>query len=345
MSALQKKTLRLIAGSGRSGTTWVLDALAEANHLRTVFEPLYPHAGVVDSRFAYAFMPSYAETEALHAMFSAAVDGTLKSVWTDYRKSPLRLQWKREFLTSSPDLKKFLRQWLSMVDRYRTYRPIKQRPEALIKCIRANLMLGWVAANFDARIALLMRHPGAVVESQLRFAEHWDPFWVLDRYSSDDALMRGPLRRHADFLRRKLSRAGALTANWCIENLVPALDAAQNNYCVMFYEELLERPQVEWPRLVVGLDLRDVPGHQLLREPSQQAAAQWNTDGIRGTNYGQNYSHWRERLPPGVIGEIDSVLEEFGVDFYSVTDDRPDVRAFMRAYQPGVALPDSPAEQ
>ena len=34
--------LLIIAGSGRSGTTWVLDAVAEANQLRTKFEPLGP---------------------------------------------------------------------------------------------------------------------------------------------------------------------------------------------------------------------------------------------------------------------------------------------------------------
>jgi len=34
--------MKLIAGSGRSGTTWVLDALADANDLRPVFEPLHP---------------------------------------------------------------------------------------------------------------------------------------------------------------------------------------------------------------------------------------------------------------------------------------------------------------
>jgi hypothetical protein len=333
----------LIAGSGRSGTTWVLDALAEANHLRTVFEPLYPPAGLIDSRFAYAFVPSHTEAATLHAMFVAAVDGTLESLWTDYRKSPLLLQLKGGHLKSVTDLKKHLRHCWSMVERYRTYRPIKRRPEPLIKCIRANLMLGWVAAHFESRIALLMRHPGAVVESQLRFAEHWDPFWVLERYRTDEALMQGALRPYADFLKRGLSRAGALTANWCIENLVPASEAAQNGYCVMFYEELLEQPQAEWRRLTDSLGLKYVPDSHLLNEPSQQAARKWGRHRSETASYERSYSHWRERLPSGVLDQIASVLDAFGVTFYSLSENRPDVRGFMRTYQLKAGLPASAA--
>ena len=39
----------VIAGSGRSGTTWVLDVIAKANNLRPVFEPLCQR-GVVEAR-------------------------------------------------------------------------------------------------------------------------------------------------------------------------------------------------------------------------------------------------------------------------------------------------------
>jgi hypothetical protein len=47
--------IRIIAGSGRSGTTWVLDALAEANALRPVFEPLHPLAIPQARPFAYRY--------------------------------------------------------------------------------------------------------------------------------------------------------------------------------------------------------------------------------------------------------------------------------------------------
>jgi hypothetical protein len=188
-----------------------------------------------------------------------------------------------------------------------------------------------------------MRHPGAVVESQLRFAEYWDPFWVLERYTADETLMQGALRPYAHFLKRGLSRAGALTANWCIENLVPASEAAQNNYCVVFYEELLEQPQAEWRRLTEGLGLKDVPNPHLLNEPSQQSAQKLRKHASDTASYQRSYSHWRERLPSGVLEQIASVLDAFGVNFYSVPENRPDVRGFMRAYQLKAGLPTAAA--
>ena len=46
---------RIVAGFGRSGTTWVQDSLASANSLRTVFEPLntktVPEAGPYANKF------------------------------------------------------------------------------------------------------------------------------------------------------------------------------------------------------------------------------------------------------------------------------------------------------
>jgi hypothetical protein len=200
-------------------------------------------------------------------------------------------------------------------------------------------MLNWIATHFEARIVLLMRHPGAVVESQLRLAEHWDPFWVLNRYRRDAALMNGPLRPHADFLKGELSRAGALTANWCIENLVPSSQASLKGYCVTFYEELLEQPEAEWSRLVRELDLQHTPHLLFLSEPSQQAARQWGRGGGAVGDYNQSYSYWRDRLPSDALEQIESVLDAFGVGFYRVSEDRPDVRAFTRFYHLKTSLP------
>jgi hypothetical protein len=192
-------------------------------------------------------------------------------------------------------------------------------------------MLDWIHANFDARIVLLMRHPGAAVESRLRFADQWDPFPLLQRYKGDSALMTGPLARYADWLTRRLTRAEALTAIWCIENIVPAAQAATNGYLVAFYEELLEQPDAEWTRVVHGLGLADVPSGDLLAKPSQQSAVALK-DSRRKEAYSRSYADWRKRLSCDEHDEIDEVLKSFGVNFYSMADDRPDVRAFVQTY-------------
>ena len=46
----------IIAGSGRGGTTWILDSIAEANNLRTIFEPLNTVFVPAAKPFAYRYV-------------------------------------------------------------------------------------------------------------------------------------------------------------------------------------------------------------------------------------------------------------------------------------------------
>lgn len=327
--------LRLIVGSGRSGTTWLLDVLADANGLRPVFEPLNTDTSTVGRKSAYAYLSRDFECDALKGLFSAAANGALNSIWTDYRFKPNRLHLERKHLRSPNELKALMHRWKELAKRYATYREKKARAETLVKCIRANLMLDWVHANFDARILFVLRHPGAVVESRLRFAEHWDPFPLLEKYRNDAALMNGPLKAQATWLDRKYTRAEALTAIWCVENLVPAAQAASNGYLIVFYEELLERPEVEWPRIVNGLGLDTVPSGRLLDKPSQQAAVQLKPRSATNADYSKGYGRWQALVTRDNLAQIDLVLQAFGVTFYSAFELRPNVEAFTQAYLSG----------
>ncbi|CAN5294794.1 hypothetical protein BH24PSE2_BH24PSE2_12810 [soil metagenome] len=332
MTSESGSVLRLIAGSGRSGTTWVLDALAEANVLRPVFEPLHTETSSIGARYGHAHLTADSRHEDLLNFFSAAVRGNLNAIWTDYRIKPGRLRLRREHLASVTELKALAHRWRDLASRFREYRLRKARSKTLLKCIRANLMLDWIHAHFDARIMLLMRHPGAAIESRLRFGEHWDPFPLLERYRSDRLLMEGALSAHSGTLRQCVNRAEALTAIWCIENLVPAAQAAANGYTVVFYEELLERPEVEWARAVESLGLRHVPSAQALEKPSQQAASRLQQDGQPAGSYSVGYDRWRARVTDDDLARIDAVLRKFDVSFYDVSEARPRVRVFENTF-------------
>lgn len=323
--------LRLIAGSGRSGTTWVLDVLAEANALRPVFEPLHTETSAVGRKYGNTYLSRNSEIAELRDFFLAAARGTLNTIWTDYRVRPARLRIGRDQLRSVTELKSLMRRWLDLAGRYSAYRERKTRTATIIKCIRANLMLDWIRTNFDARIVLLMRHPGAAIESRLRFADHWDPFPLLDKYRNDPALMNGPITGYSARLNRRLTRTEALTAIWCIENLVPASQAAANGYLVAFYEELLERPEAEWTRVAKVLDLDHVPSARALEKPSQQAASRLKADGSN-EDYAKGYGSWRSRVTDEDLTQIDSTLRDFDVQFYDVSEARPRVEVFEQTF-------------
>jgi hypothetical protein len=324
--------LRLIAGSGRSGTTWVLDTLADANALRPIFEPLHPETSELAQRFAHAYLSRDSDSSELAEFFTAIANHGLRSVWTSYRIRPDRLRVTSRQFRSRAELQGIVRKWSELVGRVWRFRSRERRKDVLVKCIRANLMLDWIQANFEARIVLLMRHPCAVVESQLRLAEHWDPYDLLAKYRNDGALMAGPLNAQNRALQAEFSRPQALAAVWCIENLVPVAQAAANNYQVIFYEELLAQPDREWQRLAHALALHHVPDMSVLQKPSQQAAATWQRGGAAGEDYSSGYGKWRRGLTAQDLREIASTLEAFGVQFYSVGDDRPDLQAFSRVY-------------
>ncbi|MBA3562418.1 MAG: hypothetical protein H0W33_00110 [Gammaproteobacteria bacterium] len=327
--------LRLIAGSGRSGTTWLLDALAEANGLRPVFEPLHTDTSSVGRKFGHAYLTRNSNCAELKAMLSAAAEGALNTIWTDYRMKPGRLRIGLKHFRSPAELRVLMHKWRELAHRYAAGRGKKTRCATIVKCIRANLMLDWIHSSIDARIVLLMRHPGAAVESRLRFAAHWDPFPLLKKYRNDTALMSGPINRQAARMNRAMTRTEALTAIWCIENLVPAAQAASNGYLVTFYEELLERPETEWPRVAQGLGLAEVPSATILHRPSQQAATRLHRGSAIGESYVKDYGSWNARLANDDLAQVDAILREFGVDFYTVAEARPNIEAFSLRFLEG----------
>jgi hypothetical protein len=325
-------TLRLIAGSGRSGTTWLLDSIAEANNLRPIFEPLHPDSSVIAQKFSYAYLTQENAHDDLRLFFEEITDNQFKSVWTSYRINPKRLRLDPKRFRSASQLKGLLRKWSLLANRYWTYRARERRSDSVVKCIRANLMLDWIQANTNAQTVLLMRHPCAVVESQLRFPEVWDPYWLLEKYRNDSALMDGPLRELHAVIERDFTQAQALTAIWCIENLVPALQAKANSYQVVFYEELLEHPDTEWKRVATGLGLEAIPAARLLTRPSQQSAVRLQKQGSDDSGYVRSYASWRQRLAASDIDAIAAVLHAFGIEFYTVAQSRPIIESFKRQF-------------
>lgn len=328
----RSSTLRFIAGAGRSGTTWVLDALAEANNLRPIFEPLDPETSEVGRRYAHAYLTRSTDSTELLDMFTAAANGILKSTWTDYRIKSDKLRLNAEALRSMSGLHRYLHRWKRLAGLFVANRPVMRRADTLVKCIRANLMLDWIRGHMDAQIAFLIRHPGAVVESRLRLSDRWDPSSLLAKYRDDEALCSGALEEFEPALQRPQTSAEALTTIWCIENLVPAAQAARNGYEVVFYEELLERPETEWRRLADGLQLNCVPATELLARPSQQAAVNWKRGGAGESDFANNHAKWQTRLNDAELRQIDMTLNAFHVDFYSVSEPRPDVDAFTRRF-------------
>ena len=161
-----EKNPLIIAGSGRSGTTWVLDVLAEANNLRPIFEPLNPFGVKEALPFANRYIKEEVAEPELKSFLERTFSGKLNYLWPNTQVLPAILQpslsemisWDYNYTLLSR-YKTFVKSYIAYI-RKRSLRPIT-------KLIRANLMLDWISANFDARIVLIVRHPAAVVASKI----------------------------------------------------------------------------------------------------------------------------------------------------------------------------------
>lgn len=146
----------LLAGSGRSGTTWLTDILTTGTRIQQIFEPLIPLWN----------------------------ENVCKLTGWD-RLGPHSWSWYLPPDSSQPEWFELLHQVLT--GRYRNYWTDYYRtcffPDRfLIKEIRANLMLGYIADKFHPKIIYVIRHPCAVVESRLAVGWHADVADILRLY-------------------------------------------------------------------------------------------------------------------------------------------------------------------
>lgn len=313
---------RVIAGFGRSGTTWVQDVLAQANSLRAIFEVLHPRAIRGAAQHAHTYLARGDDDEALYRLLCRYFFDDFQSMWADYRIQGNWLYPRPRELTSWSGIKRFLRRIARSKKYYLRYRTQRQNEQRIVKFIRANMILSWLQEKFDARIVFIIRHPAAVLISQLNSARVWNPYHQIDRYRANTRLqdvLDGPTR---NLLFRSLDDVEAVTLCWCLENTIALKQAQESDILVVHYEEILERGHSEWRRILSALDLREMPDADLISRPSQQA---WSEHALDPTQVCR-YASWMGRIDAKTAARIQNILDATGMLVYSVDQALPVAR-------------------
>jgi Sulfotransferase family len=304
----------IISGSGRSGTTWVLDAIAESNGLRTIFEPLNPGVVPEAGGFANRYIREDEHRPDLESFMDKTFSGNLKSLWANYRIRPDRLSIK----CNNPGTLIF--NYKLLVSHYFKYRKTSRHKGLIVKFIRANLMLGWIFRMYQPKILLLMRHPGAVAASKMQLGgANWSHESVLRVYMKDEKLFSDYLFNFRDILFKRLSPVAAHTIIWCIENMIPLQRAQKKNYCLVFYEDLILNRHLEWRKIIDFLGLSRIPDREMLIRPSQQVSTEMRNK----TFDDQQIGRWMKSFDQSQLIELDEMLKIFDVPFYSAYDPLP----------------------
>jgi hypothetical protein len=257
-----------LAGSGRSGTTWLSEVINHSGGYHYVFEPFNPaRVGAFGHFRSKQYLRPDDTREEFLKPASLALTGALKSSWTD----------------------RFNR---ALVARRR-----------LIKDIRANLLLGWMRANFPGMpIVLLLRHPCAVVASRLALGWKDNLSETMEQQDLvEDFLL--PMETEIHAARDAFERHLIL---WCIDNYVPLRQFAPGEIHLTFYENLLINPEAELQSLFtfLGEDLDDRTCDRLDR-PSPLSRKDAPIPSVDG---------WRVQVDACQLQRVGEILALFGLD-------------------------------
>jgi hypothetical protein len=225
----------IIAGSGRSGTTWLSEIVNFNNEYRFIFEPIRPE---VLPSLRHFCPKQYLRPDNHEEKYLQPIDdilhGRIRNAYLD--KHNMRFFARR----------------------------------VLIKIIRGHLLLRWLHNTFPMiPIIFVLRHPCAVAMSKQRLG--WDTEelegFLEQRHLVDDHLE--PYRGEIGAVRSEFERHILI---WCIENYVVLRQFQRNELFVTFYENLCERPETEIDRIFsfLGKDSH-AEAFKRVRQPSATA--------------------------------------------------------------------------
>ena len=310
---------RVIAGFGRSGTTWIQDVVAEANSLRAVFEPLHPLQIKTAKRFAHRCLRPNDKDDDLYQFLDHYFHGDFWSLWADYRIVKDRLWPSPRDLISVPRVKVLLRQFAFAKNNLSRFHSQRRFQERLTKFVRANMMLSWLQRNFRARIVFVIRHPAAVVQSQMRAQHAWNLDQRFEIYRGDERLLSILNEKSKEMLFKPLETVEAFTLSWCIENSIAIQQATESGIHIAYYENLVQGGEEEWIKILSALGLERLPDRSLIFRPSQQA---W---GKKASDPGllRQHDSWRKEIKPSTAKCIQNVLDATGMHIYTLRNSLP----------------------
>lgn len=278
-------SLVFVAGTGRSGTTWLVDLLNADRRYRVIFEPFRAKWGVVGERRLPRYIrPLNDDPELIETVRRILLARFPSNQWT--ARGSERIFSKRR----------------------------------IIKDVDSNLRLAWFRAQFPRfPVVLIVRHPCGVAASRARLGD----LTTLNAFLTDRDLLEDHLAPYAKRLRSLETPFEIEVARWCVETYVPLRQASAGlDIEVVLYERLVADPEGTVARLLDRLGLPaprglahrvGVPSLTAYREDEPLESAALAAD------------EWTRRLAEDEIARAVELIELFGLDWLYGPDAMPRV--------------------
>lgn len=264
----------VVAGTGRSGTTWLGDLIASQVPCRILFEPFYSYLVPEYRDFHYfQYMRPEAENPKLQDFARKILTGEIRNDWIDRQNE-------------------------------RIFSRIR-----LVKEIRANLALKWLRNHFpEVPLLFIIRHPCAVVQSRMELG--WATDTDIESFLLQPDLISDYLGDHLDLIRQCSSEEEKHAVIWSVSNLVPLAQFKPGELKIVYYENLCTRLEAELPGLFETIGQKYE--HSIIKRSDRPSMTTRPDSAILTGN--KKIVRWKNGLSSVQIKRVLKVVEAFHLE-------------------------------
>lgn len=284
----------IVACAGRSGSTWLTEILATLPGYTVIWEPL--HLGNNPACKAHGFD------------------------WQNYIRRNTAAPQQRAYLKKLLTGENLSTQVLTSLE-FRPSRLLQPTGGYLVKFVNANMMLPWITDTFSASAVLMIRHPCAVVASQIEHGS-WDHVTKDNMTVPKNLFERYP---HLSSVYEQIeTHEEVLAFEWALQTYVPLRAAPPRPWFLTTYEDLV----MDGPSVVESMF--DNLGYSVPKAAYEQlhVPSATSSDRLKHQDGTERLNTWRERLTPKQADQILSVAQEVGITCYNESL-RPDHEALV----------------
>ena len=271
----------IIAGAGRSGTTWLSEILNYDNEYRDIFEPF--HSKVCKKPYLeHKFIrEDYNSSGKIYNKINKILKGKIRGLW---------------------------------IDQFNNKMIIRKR---LIKCIRANLFLKYIKNNFkEIPIIFIIRNPFAVINSKIKLnkLKGWNFPQFFDKMLKQKSLMNNFSEKQKQNMSKKnISELEKHFFQWSIQNYIPLKQFNKSQIHVVFYEDLVINPKIEIKKIYNFLGKEfDETILKSIKNPSKTSI---NEDSIRNKKIPlEIINSWKDKYTKEELKRLRRILKLFELD-------------------------------
>ena len=272
----------ILAGMGRSGTTWAARLINYDQSYRILFEPFCPWVTREARRFEYMqYINPRCHNPILVNQAKKILSGRPRNYWVDGENE--KIIYRRR----------------------------------IIKDIRANLMLGWLKKIMPQMpIVLMIRHPLAVTASWLHLGWGKELRGKRSEFSiltSQKALLNDfPLISEVIEIIDQKSLFEQILFQWCVFYYVPFRTLMKHDSFLLFYENLILEPEHELKRLFQYL--RQPYNWQAIHKISRKSSSTNYLKRDFNKDRTQLLSGWKARFSEAQIQRARTILAMFELE-------------------------------